>query len=203
MEAFIVSRRIFSPMQARAAAAAVYTRLGGTPYARAAAQNTYDRVLNTKHAFLVVTAPGTGLADGQIEGIYSYGPENANRSALTPFGNTVRQGAGTDTFEDDIAALRSIENGSAGADISFSEIVGLSNEDAHFLFGVESDARPYNPVPASTPGSTNSNSEAFARGRAGSAAAGTRFVPPSGIHPGAGQSDRVTCTGSRIRRESC
>ncbi|WP_430431582.1 RHS repeat-associated core domain-containing protein [Oceanicaulis sp.] len=203
-ESYIVSRRIFTPVEARAAATAAYAAARGTHTMRArAGAAAYNATINTKHAFLVVTEAGTSISEGRIEGVYSYGPENANRSAGRPSGNTVRQNFGTKTLFDDVEALESIINGEAVPGVSYEEIVGLGNDDAHFLFGVESDPRPYSPVPAAVPGSTNSNAEAFARGQAGAALAGTRFVAPSGIHPGAGQAERVTCTGSRIARDSC
>jgi hypothetical protein len=204
MESYIVSRRIFGPTQARAAATAAYAAARGTHVIRmTAASAAYNATINTKHAFLVVTEAGTSISEGRIEGVYSYGPENANRSVGEPFGNTVRQGDRTATFDDDVEALQSIIDGEVAPGVSYQEIEGLSNDDAHFLFGVESDPRPYSPVPAAVPGSTNSNAEAFARGQAGAALAGTAFVAPSGIHPGAGQAERVTCTGTRIQRESC
>lgn len=158
-----------------------------------AAAVAYRATLDTKHAFLVVTQEGTSLPDGAIEATYSYGPENANRSASAPFGETVPQGPGTDTFDDDTAALQSIISGEPDAGASWAQIDGLSNADAHAIFGAPSEPANYNPVPATVSGTTNSNSEAFARGQAGAEAAGSTFRAPSGIHPGAGQADRVVC----------
>lgn len=203
-ESFIVARRIFTNEQAEQMATAAAYATPGDTYTKAGAYViAYNTAINIKHAFLVVTEEGTTLSDGAIEATYSYGPENANRSVSAPFGQTVLQGPGTNTFADDQSALQSIIDGQPADGVSFEQIDGVSNDDAHAIFGAPSDPAPYNPVPATVPGTTNSNSEATARGQAGAEAGGSEFTAPAGILPGAGQASRVTCTGSRIRRDSC
>lgn len=133
------------------------------------------------------------MADENIEATYSYGPENNNRSVTAPFGGTVPQGPDTATAKDYAVALASIASGSPAAGVTSQEIGGVSNSDAHRIFGAPSNPATYNPVPATAPDTTNSNSQAVARGQAGAAAVGSTFTPPSGVLPGAAQADRVVC----------
>jgi hypothetical protein len=108
-------------------------------------------------------------------------------------GNTAPQGPNTQTYQDDQKALDSITGGKPAPGVSYQEIPGVSNDTAKDIFGSPSEPRPYNPVPGTVPGTTNSNSEAAARGQAGAAAGGSTYKPPAGILPGAGQVGRVVC----------
>jgi len=187
--AYLVSRRIFTEAQARAtatsaAAATMLATRGNVAAAQLAYNRTYSETLDsTKHAFLAVTVGDTTLEQGQIEEQYSYAP-GAN-------GFTARQDEQTATWQDDRTTLDSVAVGDPAAGVTYSEIEGVSNANAHAIFGAPSEPRIYAPVPSTVPGSTNSNSEAFARARAAAARAGSRFRPPSGGHPGAGQANRV------------
>jgi len=190
----MVARSIFSDEEAqRIGAIAANAVDGGTQAKAVAFILAYNHALNIKHAFLVVTAEGTSLADGQIEAVYSYGPANDEFSAeVPPLGMTVRKGPGSPTYRDDFRALDSIADGGLAAPgVTYSEIEGLSNDVAHQIFGAPSEPRVYNPVPGTVPGTTNSNSEAHRRAQAGARAAGTEFQPPAGVMPGARQADRV------------
>lgn len=186
-----MSRRIFNEGDARAAAtsAAVATMLatrGNVGAAQSAYNRTYSETLDsTKHAFLVVTAAGTTLQDGQIERQYSYAPGQNGLTAL--------QGEQTTTYQHDRRALESIAAGETAPGVTYSEIGGVSNDDAHAIFGAPSEPRMYSPVPSRVPGSTNSNSEAFARAGAAAARGGATLTSPAGGHPGAGQAGRVVC----------
>lgn len=122
-----------------------------------------------------MTEGDSALSEGKIEAVYSYGPENENRSANAPFGRTTLQDedSASTTYQDDLKALDTIIAGDPAAGISVSEIKGVDNEDAHRIFSAPSAPANYQPVPALVRGSTNSNSETQARAQAAAAKAGT------------------------------
>ncbi len=198
MESFIVGRRIFTDAQAADAGRAAYLAAGGGAAGRVAAATASASVRATKHAFLVITAEGTNIGQGQIEGIYSYGPTR-DGTGLAGMGDTsFRSNTGDGTDLDDIATTASIISGSPANGVSVSQIGGVSNAQAAQIFGAPSASRPYSPVPGAIPGSTNSNAEAFARGQAAAAAGGSAFTAPAGIYPGAGQAGRVVCQSGGV-----
>jgi uncharacterized protein RhaS with RHS repeats len=191
--AYIVTKRIFTTTDARIAAGTAYVATGGGIRGVVAAAAAYRQSLQIKHAFLVVTQGDTTIAQGKVDSIYSYGPEGTLFEE-GGIGQTVLQGPESDIALGDAKAVRGIADGTPADGVSWSEIESVSNSDAKEIFSAQSNPAPYNPVPAAGKrAGTNSNSEATARAQAAAAKAGTEYVPPSGILPGAGQADRVVC----------